>query len=381
MRLSPTILLAMAIAGAAAAPADAANRCAALRAELAALGRGGLPSDRYRVSADRQRDALARAQTMARRCGGSAAALPACRDLTDTIARMRANLASLEAMARRGGGASGTRRAEIRAQLSEAGCQAPARAAPPKKAAPAPERRAARLRPAKPARSPVTEAALRPSMLPAQKPAMPPATPPIPAVAPAPPFDRSLLAHFPANASYRTLCVRTCDGYYFPMSWSVTRSAFEGDAAACAKACPGSPTVLYVQPAGAEPDQSQSLDGRPYKDLPMAYRYRTERVPACGCEAAAAAEDSAPEPAPDAAPAVAMPDAGGAPIQDWQIPDGDRSTVPAPAEDGSQSLNVEDPAATPVAFSTRRFPANTAAVEPVAAPDPARRIWPAVHTQ
>jgi len=42
----------------------------------------------------------------------------------------------------------------------------------------------------------------------------------------------------------RLVCVRSCDGYFFP--------AQSGGEAGCAKACPGSVTRLYVLPAGSD---------------------------------------------------------------------------------------------------------------------------------
>ena len=35
------------------------------------------------------------------------------------------------------------------------------------------------------------------------------------------------------GGTYRTLCVRTCDGYYFPISFKVTRAKFNTDSIAC----------------------------------------------------------------------------------------------------------------------------------------------------
>ena len=57
------------------------------------------------------------------------------------------------------------------------------------------------------------------------------------------------------GSGYRTLCVRTCDGYYFPISFSAGRQRFKTDEVVC-KAMYGSATAeLYVHsnnsPAGA----------------------------------------------------------------------------------------------------------------------------------
>src|SRR5687767_1671517 len=42
----------------------------------------------------------------------------------------------------------------------------------------------------------------------------------------------------PAGGTYRTLCVRSCDGYYCPISYSTTREHFSADQEACQRMCP-----------------------------------------------------------------------------------------------------------------------------------------------
>ncbi|HPG89875.1 MAG TPA: DUF2865 domain-containing protein, partial [Hyphomicrobium sp.] len=57
-------------------------------------------------------------------------------------------------------------------------------------------------------------------------------------------------------ATYRTLCVRLCDGYYFPVSFSTLPSHFAQDAEACSSRC-AAPTELYYYPnPGGAVDQS-----------------------------------------------------------------------------------------------------------------------------
>ena len=48
--------------------------------------------------------------------------------------------------------------------------------------------------------------------------------------------------------TFRTLCVRTCDGYYFPISFSTTSDRFAADEVQCEKMCPGTETALYFHP-------------------------------------------------------------------------------------------------------------------------------------
>lgn len=85
--------------------------------------------------------------------------------------------------------------------------------------------------------------------------------------------------------TYRTLCVRTCDGYYFPISFSTNQSRFESDATQCHQMCPGSETALYFHPMpSGDAETSISLrTGEPYADLPNAFSYRKSVKPECSC--------------------------------------------------------------------------------------------------
>lgn len=71
-------------------------------------------------------------------------------------------------------------------------------------------------------------------------------------------------------------CVRTCDGRYFPISATDNQSR----AASCNNFCPSSETkVVY----GSSIDQATTEGGKPYSELPNAYKYRTELVAGCTC--------------------------------------------------------------------------------------------------
>jgi hypothetical protein len=86
---------------------------------------------------------------------------------------------------------------------------------------------------------------------------------------------------------YRTLCVRTCDGYYFPISFSTSPSRFAEDEQTCQKLCPATEAVLYShRNPGEDVAQAVSSGGRVYKDLPSAFRYRREYTASCSCKQA-----------------------------------------------------------------------------------------------
>lgn len=113
------------------------------------------------------------------------------------------------------------------------------------------------------------------------------------------------------GGSYRTLCVRLCDGFYFPISDRASSDKFAEDEALCAARCPGTPTALYAHRSGAEAETMVSVSGvGAYADLPTAFLYRTRVDAACACGrvtiATAPAEEPILEPPPDpAAPSSA----------------------------------------------------------------------------
>jgi hypothetical protein len=89
------------------------------------------------------------------------------------------------------------------------------------------------------------------------------------------------------GSGYRTLCVRTCDGFYFPISYSTSPARFADDEQTCQKLCPASEAVLYShRNPGEEVAQAVSANGRIYKDLPNAFRYRREFNASCTCKQA-----------------------------------------------------------------------------------------------
>jgi hypothetical protein len=87
--------------------------------------------------------------------------------------------------------------------------------------------------------------------------------------------------------TYRTLCVRLCDGFYFPVSFSTLPSHFPQDADVCTSKC-AAPTELYYYPnPGGSVDQSVALKTQEaYTKLKFAFRYRKEYVNGCSCKTA-----------------------------------------------------------------------------------------------
>jgi hypothetical protein len=88
----------------------------------------------------------------------------------------------------------------------------------------------------------------------------------------------------PMGGTYRTICVRSCDGYYFPISFSTTPDHFREDEQTCQRMCPATEASLYTyHNPGEEVSQAVSLNGRLYTELPTAFQYRKALNSACSC--------------------------------------------------------------------------------------------------
>jgi hypothetical protein len=90
----------------------------------------------------------------------------------------------------------------------------------------------------------------------------------------------------PLAGTYRTLCVRTCDGYYFPISYSTVPGKFADDEQLCRRLCPASEVTLYShRNPGEDVARAVSTSGRSYSELPNAFSYRKQYNAACQCRA------------------------------------------------------------------------------------------------
>jgi hypothetical protein len=86
------------------------------------------------------------------------------------------------------------------------------------------------------------------------------------------------------SGTYHTVCVRACDGFYFPISYSTVPSRFADDARACQRLCPAAEAELYsFHNPGEDMQQAVSISGQAYTALPNAFRYRKEVVAGCSC--------------------------------------------------------------------------------------------------
>ncbi len=284
-------LAAVALTVATAAPALAdARLCRQLEAELAATGDpdGSAALYKYDDAIARQRDELIKARRQARgqRCGFSLLGngVRQCATLNATIEKMAINL---EALQRKRGQLAGdggeNSRARLLASLEANGCRDGALAG-------------------RPLPPPIDGEATEPSDR-------------LTGFGDALPLDADLEGRIrrvidgddgddgqqlqELGRSYRTTCVRTCDGYFFPMSYAASLADFERDQKECDARCPGTEMQVFFHEAdqnrvlapGADESATMisTVTGTRYSELPSAYLYKSPDAPrpkACGCNPA-----------------------------------------------------------------------------------------------
>jgi len=90
----------------------------------------------------------------------------------------------------------------------------------------------------------------------------------------------------PQSGTYRTVCVRSCDGAYFPISFATVPGRFPDDEKTCKALCPAAEASLYAyRNPGEDMNQAVSISGQPYSSSPNAFRFRQEFNPSCACKA------------------------------------------------------------------------------------------------
>src|SRR5271157_3121407 len=100
------------------------------------------------------------------------------------------------------------------------------------------------------------------------------------------------------TAADYTICVRTCDGAFFPVSYFGADSRADTLEQVCRSLCPNADVALYSFPFGGTIDEAVSSTGEPYSHQPNAAKFEQSYEPACSCrppgqswaEALAAAE-------------------------------------------------------------------------------------------
>ena len=154
------------------------------------------------------------------------------------------------------------------------------------------------------------------------------------------------------GGTYRTVCVRTCDGFYFPISFETSPDHFREDEQTCQRMCPAAEVQLYTyHNPGEEMTQAVSLNGRLYTELPAAFQYRKALSPACSCRR----------------PGESWADA-------LRVNGGDSTLAPGDVVVTDQNATrISQPAAGGKAATPKAGPAADAMVDAPGDPDPSKR--------
>jgi hypothetical protein len=88
-----------------------------------------------------------------------------------------------------------------------------------------------------------------------------------------------------SSGGARSVCVRLCDGYHFPVGNTPSTSDVVAHEAVCSATCPGAPTRLFFMPAGTD-DIGRAYSargGQSYSALPVALRHADKHDKTCSC--------------------------------------------------------------------------------------------------
>jgi len=153
----------------------------------------------------------------------------------------------------------------------------------------------------------------------------------------------------PQSGTYRTVCVRSCDGGYFPISFATVPGRFPDDEKTCKALCPATEANLYAyRNPGEDMNQAVSIGGQPYTSSPNAFRFRQEFNPSCACKAAGQTWSDALKTIDDKAAAEQQGDIIVTEESAKKMSRPQQTKATPPAKKGAVAT-APDPAATPAA--------------------------------
>ena len=285
--LPPVLAALLGPAGAALAQSPGCN---SLKAQIASLSRGDPGrAATYGRAAQRQRAELDSTSAYAGSIGCGrrkflifGEAPPAqCAGIEGRMQQMRANLGQLQAQAGEAGGGNRAAIGELAARYN-AECRAPAP-------------QVARAAPAQPrglfeqlfgvAAPPRPQASIPQPEFSAPPPAPAPALRQV-ALEPvrSPLADDGEEDGGARRGGSRAVCVRTCDGGFFPVSYSARSRNLEALQELCTSLCPNAQVEVYTLSGGADIGEAVSKDGGDYSALPNAFKFQKSYDASCGCK-------------------------------------------------------------------------------------------------
>ena len=81
----------------------------------------------------------------------------------------------------------------------------------------------------------------------------------------------------------KAVCVRTCDGYFFPVSYNAFGQSPDRLADLCRAQCPNVDTEVFTYSPSRDITDAVSTSGQPYTSMANALKYRRTFDPACTC--------------------------------------------------------------------------------------------------
>ena len=99
------------------------------------------------------------------------------------------------------------------------------------------------------------------------------------------PVDPDVPADVPKSKLSRVICVRQCDGAFYPLAVDVAPDRVDGLDQICKAQCPNAQASAYTLRAEDDIGQAVATDGTTYQALPSAFAYQKATVPACSCRA------------------------------------------------------------------------------------------------
>jgi hypothetical protein len=153
--------------------------------------------------------------------------------------------------------------------------------------------------------------------------------------------SRAMLRRVTAASSGYTICVRTCDGAFFPVSYFGPATRSDTLEQVCRLQCPNAEVALYSFPFGGTIDEAVSSTGEPYARLTNADKFAQSYDPACSCrapgqswvEALAAAEAKYGRHSRDILVTAEVSDRMSRPAQDQKV----KPAAADPAETGAEA--------------------------------------------
>ena len=276
--LPATLLLASGL------PAKAqSSECGRMQAQIASLSRDNpQKSASYGRAAQKQRGELARTVSYAASIGCNnrqflifgQAPPPQCGAIETQIQRMRSNLAQLEAQSS-GGQASNAGAIRDLTSRFNSQCRAPQQSAAV--TAPQPRGLFEEFFGGRPQPQPQAQPQQRFQEIPLEQPVQ------RHRVEPQEPADES--DDTPHQGGSKAVCVRTCDGGFFPVSYSARRSSSENLEDMCHALCPNAEVKLFTYSNSGEIEDAVAKDGEAYTSLPNALKFQKKFDPACACRA------------------------------------------------------------------------------------------------